>query len=450
MSRATETFSGDLGLLSLFDLGQLLVLNRATGCLSIVHGERKGYLYFLEGRLVNAVDDAYTEGEPAAHRVFRWREGHFEFRAESPGGTGTIETSTDALMLEAARQIDEEALAEGAPRADGTETGKLTERRQALEALRDEFHRVTGEARLAAPPAGGSPGVHLFELIRPGEALLYRPGHPPRIRRRGAWAAIDPTPLSTVDYGELRSRLLDACVPGPVVSGDLAARFIELADGRTIELEFVNQGPEEAMWLVPVQFAAPAAAGLDGSFEALDELLETSPGVIIAGAHDLHSARWLMHALVAMLAQRGSTVVVASSDLTYRHAEDVVLRSLPRSLGATLRVVDADVVALDPALRAGDIDVADLEAVPRVLTGAVGTEPRSLVSRWLARLAHGQNGFPRSWLASLPIGLVIARLTEEGESTLHFTATRLSDEDRAATLQSRLELVSPGPRKHAG
>ena len=61
---------GDLRVISLFDLGQLLRLNGATGCLAIQDGTRKGSLYFDGGELINAVDDAFNQGEEAAIGLF--------------------------------------------------------------------------------------------------------------------------------------------------------------------------------------------------------------------------------------------------------------------------------------------------------------------------------------------------------------------------------------------
>ena len=57
MAPPVVALEGDLRVISLFDLGQLLRLNGATGCLAIEDGDRKGALYFDGGELINAVDD---------------------------------------------------------------------------------------------------------------------------------------------------------------------------------------------------------------------------------------------------------------------------------------------------------------------------------------------------------------------------------------------------------
>src|SRR2546423_10757742 len=128
MTPSDGSFAGELGLVGLFDVAQLLMLNRATGRLSIASLGKNGYLYFEDGRIINAVDDAQGEGERAAWRVLSWRKGHFEFKPEPAGGQTMIHTNTEALLLDAARRIDEVAADTGA----GPETPRLRERQSAM------------------------------------------------------------------------------------------------------------------------------------------------------------------------------------------------------------------------------------------------------------------------------------------------------------------------------
>ena len=104
---------GELGVLSLFDLAQLLMLIGATGTLQVQSQGRKGFFRFERGQIANAVDERLSQGEEAAFRVFSWRTGSFDFRIEPPTGGRSIHESTDALMLEAARRIDEARSSEG-------------------------------------------------------------------------------------------------------------------------------------------------------------------------------------------------------------------------------------------------------------------------------------------------------------------------------------------------
>src|SRR5262249_15200108 len=184
---AAGTLSGQLGLVSLFDLGQLLMLNRATGCLAVQCDEKKGYLYFRDGRIINAIDDTYHEGERAAHRVFSWRAGTFEFRPEPVDDSATIEVGTDGLMLEAARRPDAPHQGMGGQNATG-EAARVLAHRASVEALRDAFQQVAGAVGLLGTATGSRPTTPDLEaLVLPGDRLVYRPGHPPRLRLRKAW-----------------------------------------------------------------------------------------------------------------------------------------------------------------------------------------------------------------------------------------------------------------------
>src|SRR5690349_20942538 len=104
MAAEAPILSGELGLLSLFDLSQLLMLNGATGELSVLHEGARGFFYFERGQIVIAIDDQFREGEGAAYHLFTWKTGTFEFRALPPTGSRAIQESTEGLMMEAARR----------------------------------------------------------------------------------------------------------------------------------------------------------------------------------------------------------------------------------------------------------------------------------------------------------------------------------------------------------
>ena len=149
MARDPGTLAGELGLISLFDIGQLLLLNRATGVMSVTSEGRRGSLWFRDGQLVNAIDEKQRDGEDAAFAVFAWRRGRFEFHGGPLPGVATIEGGTEAIMLEAARRIDE-AGTESGSESVGSETAKLVEHQSKFDLLREEFTRVTRDASSAA------------------------------------------------------------------------------------------------------------------------------------------------------------------------------------------------------------------------------------------------------------------------------------------------------------
>jgi len=440
------SLQGELGVLSLFDLGQLLMMNRVTGCLAIQSRDKKGFLYFEEGRLVNAVDDAFVEGEHAACTIFTWRTGTFEFRPELPQGRATIQMGTDALMMEAARRMDEAGLVQGAS-ATPRLTARLQERQGAMEALRDAFKHAAGDADAVAADGAPAASAHLHALSRPGDRLVYRPGHPPRLRQNDEWCEPQEAPLALDTYRELRNWLLEACNPlmdDSVGSGH--AHRLDLADGRSVAIDLVNEGMDEALWLRPIALPAPDPAKLEGDIERLNGILELAQGVIVVGGVDLDTTRRLFHAIIGLiLDDQAESVLLASSDGTYQHREPsgVLVRTLPQALHATLRTVQPDVVALDPGLFPDEVQLADLELVPRVLAGVVGVDVGALMARWLLRLGTGDLQRPQTTFASTPINLVMAHPMSQGADGIPFSAWRLSERERVLALRGESAALSP-------
>jgi hypothetical protein len=453
---AAPILRGELGLIGLFDLGQLLMLNRATGCLTINKHDRRAFLYFAEGKLVNALDEKMAEGEAAAYRIFTWRSGSFDFRVEPRITTFTIETSTDSVMLEAARRMDEAQLAgeaEEEPAASsvaiephwvddepGGEADRLLERQAALEELREVFRRVVASAPARSSEDPG-PLAALELLIEAEDRLMFQSGQRPALRHRGVWSDALPDVLIASGYQDVRGLILQrletrdpAAVPGP--------RRMRLPHGSVVALEIVGSGTREALWLRPIELPPPEAETLNGDQDALAAVLDTHPAVVLVGGPDLGSTRALLHAMLAHLIEnQQNTVLVVTDDPTYRlpGAAGVALRVPPGELRPSLRAVEPGVVGLDPAMVSGDITPEELTLVPHVLAGVVGADPGSLLARWLARL--GGRGIQASaCLVATSIGVVMA---EEGEEGLGYSVYRYSDEERGLALRG--VSVSPSP-----
>jgi hypothetical protein len=418
---------------------------------------------------VNAVDDASAQGENAAYQIFSWKSGAFQFRPERPSGVATIQNSTESVMLESARRMDEASLTAGG--AEGpSATERLSERQASLEALRDVFRQVTSDANATPAPgdAGPSPTLNLYELARPGDRLVYRPGHAPRLRQAGDWRQASEPPLSHDSYLKMRATLLAACQPpaepagGRVVmppAGETPAatpdepgargvttRTLGLADGRIIALELIPDGPDEALWLHPVAIPAPDASRLRGSLDRLEQVINLANGLILVGGPDLDSARQMFNAVIGMLLEDASkSLLLASSDWTYQHREHagVLLRTTPRDMSDALRTIQPDILAIDPGLGRADVMLDDLEIVPRVIASAVVSDPALLVARWLLRMGHDDLVRAQVSLTTTPISLVMAYPNALGDDSLAFNAWVLSERERTLALRGETGTLSP-------
>lgn len=103
--------TGTLGLFSLVDLFQLLASSARTGRLSVRHPQASAKVYFYEGKVVHALFGEIV-GVDAVYALFADEQGSFEFTVGLPAPETTIGTSTENLILEAIRRLDEARHAE--------------------------------------------------------------------------------------------------------------------------------------------------------------------------------------------------------------------------------------------------------------------------------------------------------------------------------------------------
>lgn len=98
--------TGTLGLFSLVDLFQLLSSSSRTGRLVVDHPGGLARVYFDAGRVIHAEFDR-LQGEEAVYALFSDERGNFEFLLGLPAPRQTITTSTENLLLESIRRLDE-------------------------------------------------------------------------------------------------------------------------------------------------------------------------------------------------------------------------------------------------------------------------------------------------------------------------------------------------------
>ncbi|MGH7730750.1 MAG: DUF4388 domain-containing protein [Candidatus Eiseniibacteriota bacterium] len=445
MAAPVVALEGDLRVISLFDLVQLLRLNGATGCLAIADGDRKGALYFDGGELINALDERSDQGEEAAIGLFAWRTGVFEFRAEAPVGGHVIESGTEAVMMEAARRLDENAVG-SVERIDDSETRRLQEHQAAMEALRDAFRRVAGEANERHPAVDAlAVTVHLYELTEPEDRLLYRPGHPPQMRRRGRWSPVPEPALARADFDQLRRRLADACDPIQPAGSDATSRRMTLANGRVLLVEAIGEaGGEESLW-VRLAGAAPLDTSriLSGDLDMLSTLIGLPESLLILGAGEPATARRLLGATAGLAMGPADTVILVSNDGggAIRTPTGISLATTPARLRPLLATVRPDIVALDPDLGPGVLALEDLATVRRVLAAVVGHDAASLPARWLFRLTCRRPAAGSAWLATMLRGVVTARRSDTEPGALAVSAWLLDALERELALKGDIEAL---------
>ena len=156
--KVTAALEGRLSAVSLFDLCQFIMLNRKTGNLTVRSGTRSAYFTFQDGQIMTALDDSLRDGEGVVLQAVQWVDGTFDFAPGPVPPDRRIEASTENLLLEAARQLDElradpHILAEeeggGEPRISRQESFRQTQEKAAelSDLFRNAVDSVNAEAR---------------------------------------------------------------------------------------------------------------------------------------------------------------------------------------------------------------------------------------------------------------------------------------------------------------
>jgi response regulator RpfG family c-di-GMP phosphodiesterase len=104
--RATRGVSGRLRELGLPDMVQVLFHGRKSGNLKIRAPEGSGEIHFADGHVVNALWGE-LRGEEAFYAMLRLNDGEFGLDPSFQSTSRVIQTSSEALLLEGMRRIDE-------------------------------------------------------------------------------------------------------------------------------------------------------------------------------------------------------------------------------------------------------------------------------------------------------------------------------------------------------
>src|SRR5690606_32803182 len=99
-------FTGSLADMGLVDLFQPVEISRKSGVLELSNGTQRGSVMFRDGQLVDA-ELGKLRAEAAIYRLLLWNEGEFEIDFRPVRAEQRITSSTQALLMEGMRRIDE-------------------------------------------------------------------------------------------------------------------------------------------------------------------------------------------------------------------------------------------------------------------------------------------------------------------------------------------------------
>ena len=107
-------FHGDVTGLSLSDVIQLNGNNGFSGCITVQNEARIGRIFFRDGKIVHA-EQGGKVGEAAFNELMEWSSGHFSLEPNISTTSHTIQKSTQFVLMEALRLIDEKRAGRAEP-----------------------------------------------------------------------------------------------------------------------------------------------------------------------------------------------------------------------------------------------------------------------------------------------------------------------------------------------
>ena len=99
-------FAGSIQDMTVVDLLQTFEISRKSGMITFKSGSRMGYVWFRDGRMVDA-EAGSLRGEEAVYRMLVWSEADFEVDFGPVDREEVVESATAVLVMEGMRRADE-------------------------------------------------------------------------------------------------------------------------------------------------------------------------------------------------------------------------------------------------------------------------------------------------------------------------------------------------------
>jgi DNA-binding response OmpR family regulator len=99
-------FSGSIEDMAVVDLLQTFEVSRKSGVVHLKSGTQRAQIYFREGKIVDA-EVSRLRGEEAVYRTLIWNEAEFEVEFAPVKNEDIIGTSTQGILMEGMRRVDE-------------------------------------------------------------------------------------------------------------------------------------------------------------------------------------------------------------------------------------------------------------------------------------------------------------------------------------------------------
>ena len=373
-ARNRSVFTGDLGQFGLVDIAQTMMSGRKTGLLTVRSGSRVGYIYFREGQVVYVMDDRFSQGLQAALQVFLWREGTFEFDFEKDTPGENITLSTENLLFEVARQLDEvQRTDKGVVRSKRSTARSLQDRH--MEQIREAFAEIAqkvmpeirGGGRIA--PRGSSVETWLKRLTpKTGDSIFLIPGLKPKLKKGNAVTNLDGPRVDPQSIERFVRAALDRQQQETLRRERSVEVLVEVGQAAPARLQISGEGSQKMVVAHLLHKVPDLFANLDEEPAFLEEVEGLDRGlVLIAGGPSTGKSRLLASLIRRRAETRGSLVFLLSRsrESIFENTTGLVLqRQQPKGsaeFAETLRICltqSPDLIALDGLSGPGVMEAA--------------------------------------------------------------------------------------------
>lgn len=156
LSQQRGAFMGKLGTFRVENLVQMLGNDYKTGCLTLMNGTDKGYIYLKNGKLMHSyVEGKSVTGLESFYETICWLTGEFSFTEGDTHKDVTIDKMAMSIIIEGLRRFDES------------------------NALRDKYkdamipkYTVEPEVDLGKPEPNDVPKIAVLKLVLDGEKSI--------------------------------------------------------------------------------------------------------------------------------------------------------------------------------------------------------------------------------------------------------------------------------------
>ncbi|MEE9394799.1 MAG: DUF4388 domain-containing protein [Planctomycetota bacterium] len=391
--------NGDLGLFSIFDVTQSLMMGRKTALVVVDNGGKQGFIYFEEGKITYAADDEMRTGDAAAFEVLAWRKGHFKIQFDAERREPNITRDTENLMLEVARVVDEEKRDQGIEEA--SDEVEETVAKESLEKrFRNELNKVFKQVATDRGAARDRYSVHAFDELLialmdlGGTALYLRSATKPRIKTKHGFQTIRQELLAPGEIESFINGVLNANEKREFEeSREISVNYTSKRGDR-FKVSGFDDGGRVACIMTPASKLIPRLDELSPEAPPLARLLEERMGLVLIYGPLASGKSTLLASLVEdALVERDKVATLFSRTWTFDFADEagfLIHSDLTRfSLGVG--------GSLQRALEQG----SDLIAVDKIQTESMFRDALAVASR-----------------TALVIGLIEADGPEELEQTI--------------------------------